>query len=106
MKILLTPALLRFLIRRGFTHCFSKTDYDFDYGVSLVLTPVKSTGPILKYIPAKLDAFFAIQDELIRLLNNKQTIWVNMRLDMIKGPAGLLLNAYLISKNHEACINY
>jgi hypothetical protein len=106
MKILLTPPLLSFLIKRGFTHCFSNTYYDFDYGVSLVLTPVKSTGLIIKDIPAKLDAFFAIKDELIRLLNNNHTVWVNMRLNMIKGPAGILLNAYLIYKNNEAFINY
>lgn len=106
MKILLTPPLLKFLIKRGYTHCFSNTEYELDCSVSLVLTPIKSNGPILKYIPRKLDSFFAIQDALLHLLNNKHTIWINMRLNMLKGPAGMLLNAYLISKSDETCINY
>lgn len=90
----------------GYTHCFSNTEYELNCRVNFVLTPIKSTGPILKYIPPELDSFFAIQDELLRLLNNKHTIWINMRLNMLKGPAGMLLNAYLISKSHETCINY
>jgi hypothetical protein len=106
MKIPVSASLLKFLINHGYTHCFSKTQYGADYSVSLLLTPVQPNKPMVKYIPAKLDAFFAIQDELIRLLNNKQTIWISMRPDMIKGVAGSLLNAYLISKSNEACINY
>jgi hypothetical protein len=107
MRTPLTTPLLKFLMRKGYTHCFSKTEYDgFGYGVGIVLTPVKSTGPILKDIPAKLDAFFAIEDELIRLLNKRQNIWMELKPDMVKGKAGLLFYAYLISKSNEACINY
>jgi hypothetical protein len=107
MKVPLTAPLLKFLMRKDYTHCFSKTEYDdFGCSISIVLTPIKSNGPILKYIPKKLDAFFLIQDELIKLLNNRQTIWIDLRPGMVKGIAGVLFNAYLTYKSNETCINY
>ena len=105
MKTQLSAPLLKLLLKRGYTHCFSKTLYDADLTVSLVITPVKPNGPISQHIPAKLDSFFAIKDELLRLLNNKHTIWISLKPAILKGPAGQLLNSYLTSKTNEANIN-
>lgn len=64
MKIPVTPAVLRFVISKGFRYCYSRTTCidTPNADVSITLTPVKS-HPCIKRLPKSYDTFFNIFKE-------------------------------------------
>jgi hypothetical protein len=66
MKTLLTPQLLGFLIERGYTYCFAKTQALYDGRVRIMLTPVKG-NPELACLPEGQDSCFKITREPMQM---------------------------------------
>jgi hypothetical protein len=87
MKILLTPRLLNFLIKKGYKYCLSKTTcIESEHAsVSINLTPVKKE-PNLKRLPKSYDTYFDITDEPKQMAAGVDDTLVVMKLvhsDMI-----------------------
>ena len=66
MKTLLTPQLLGFLIERGYTFCFAKTQNFYDGRIRITLTPVKG-NPSLNSLPEGNDSCFKITREPMQM---------------------------------------
>lgn len=64
MKIPATPALLKFVISRGFRYCYSKTTCidTAEADVCITLTPVKKS-PCIRRLPKAYDTFFNMGKE-------------------------------------------
>lgn len=66
MKTLLTPQLLGFLIERGYTFCFAKTQNFYDGRVLITLTPIKG-NPSLSELPDENNPCFKITREPMQM---------------------------------------
>jgi hypothetical protein len=68
MKLVLTPQLLKFLSRRGYQYCLSRTTCDNarEDEELIMLTPLRRR-PALQVINPEYDALFAIDGEPARL---------------------------------------
>ena len=66
MKTLLTPHLLGFLIERGYTFCFAKTQNFYDGRVRITLTPVKG-NPLLNDLGQDNNPCFKITREPMQM---------------------------------------
>lgn len=64
MKIPVTPALLKFVISKGFRYCYSKTTCvdTADTDVCITLKPVRRS-PCLSRLPKAYDTFFNMSKE-------------------------------------------
>lgn len=69
MKIVLTPYLLDFLIRKGYRYLLSKTQSNSKPGcaVTLEMIPVTSL-PDLSDLPAEFDTYFDITEEPLQMV--------------------------------------
>ena len=87
MKTLLTPQLLGFLIERGYTFCFAKTQNFYDGRIRITLTPVKGTLP-LNSLPEGNDSCFKITREPMQMAYGIKGTEIYVSLGMENNPLG------------------
>lgn len=106
VKVPVTPALIKFLIVRGYSYCLSRTECDHLDKINITLSPVTSK-PILEHLPQKYDTFFDIKEEPRQMAEgiDDTVVWINLKPNMFEGMAGLLFDSYIKYKTNESCIN-
>jgi hypothetical protein len=89
MKIPVTPALLKFVISKGFRYCYSKTTCidTAEADVSITLTPV-TKSPRIRRLPKAYDTFFSIHKEPVQMASGIDRTVVFFDLD--KSIIGIL----------------
>ena len=82
MKIPFTPAVLRFVISKGFRYCYSKTTCieSAEADVCITLAPVK-TSPCIRRLPKAYDTFFNIGKEPLQMAAGVDRTLIFLDLD-------------------------